>query len=271
MSDLSHAVPRSSRWKRTLAFVSIVWIVAASFIAFELLALGGTDILFAYPDTLGRYLLSASTTRSTACTVDAGERPGAIDQDIGPELARAAAWTLGLRVGEEVVVRQTPDAPEAMRIRADASVRQLAESLGVPRPAPFIWRQAAMAYAEFVNYVEDDESGTAHQVAVRYSAEACRLYKLGSFWGYSALVRSAVPGSRSSHAAEIHHYARALGLPDALWKPMYERSRADGTIESISEETRNLTEGMTKFLLEGGAVTSSRSSGAAAPRRQGTR
>lgn len=252
MTDAPHAVPRSSRLKGFLAFVSIVWIVAASFIAFEVVALRGTNILFAYPDTLGHYLLSDSTKTSTVCDVDPGERPESAGQDIGPELARAAAWTLGLRVGEEVVVRQTPEAPDAMRVRADAAVQRLADSLSVPRPAPFIWQQAAMAYAEFVDYVEDDASGTAHQVAVRYSADACRLYKLGAFWGYSALVRPAMPGSRSSHAAVIHHYARELGLPDALWKPMYDPSPADGTVDSISEDTRKLTEGMTKFLLEGG-------------------
>jgi hypothetical protein len=244
------AVPRSSRLKGAAAFVAIVWLVAASFIVFEVVALHGVDVFSAYPDTLGRYLLSDSTQASTACAVEPGERVEGTDPDIGPELARAAAWTLGLRVGEEVVVRQTPEAPEDMRERAAAAVQRLADSLSVPRPTPFTRRQAAMAYAEFVDYVEVDLSSTAHQVAVRYSPDACRLYKLGSFWGYSGLVRPAIPGSRSVHAAVIHHYARQLGLPDALWQPMVNRSPADGTVDSISGETRKLTEGMTKFLLE---------------------
>lgn len=249
MADTPHPVPRSSRLKGFLAFVSIVWLVAASFIALEVVALRGADILFAYPDTLGHHLLSDSTKSSTVCDVAPGERSESAGQDIGPELARAAAWTLGLRVGEEVVVRQTPEAPEDMRERAATAVQRLADSLSVPRPAPFSWRQAAMAYAEFVDYVEVDSSSTAHQVAVLYSPDACRLYKLGSFWGYSSLIRPAVPGSRSLHAAVIHHYARALGLPDALWKPMYDPSPAEGTFDSISEDTRKLTEGMTKYLL----------------------
>ena len=249
MTDAPHAVPRSSRLKGVLAFVSIVWLVAGSFILFEVVAVHGSQVFFAYPDTLGQYLLSDSTKTSKVCEVDPGQGVGDPDGEIGPELARAAAWTLGLRVGEEVVVRQTPEAPEDMRERAAAAVQRLAESLSVPPPAPFAWRQAALAYAEFVDYVEEDQSGTAHQVAVRYSPEACRLYKLGTFWGYSSLIRPAVPGSRSVHAAVIHHYARQLELPDALWKPMYDPSPADGTLESISEETRALTKGITEYLL----------------------
>lgn len=254
MADAPHAVPRSSRLKGVLALVSIIWLVAGSFVAFDILAMRGAELLFAFPDTFARRLLSESTKTSRACEVGPGEGVGDPDGEIGPELARAASWTLGLRVGEEVVVRQSPDATPELRERAVTAIDRLAASLSVPRPAPFNWEHAALAYAEFVDYVELDSSGTAHQVAVRYSPEACRLYKLGSFWGYSSLIRPAGPGSRSMHAVVIHHYARELGLPDALWKPMYDPSPADGTFESISEETRNLTEGMTKFLLEGGAV-----------------
>ncbi len=252
MTDATPAAPRSGRLMGVLAFVAIVWLVTASLIAVEVVALRGAEIFLAYPDTLGHYLLSDSTKASTACELAPGERIEHADTDIGPAIARAAAWTLGLRVGEDAVVRQTPEATDAMRVRADTAVQGLAESLSVPRPASFSWRQAAMAYDEFTDQVEDDPSGTAHQLAVRYSPDACRLYKLGAFWGYSGLMRPAVPGSRSLHAAVIHHYARQLDLPDQLWKPMYDRSPASGTLDSISAETRKLTEGMTEYLLTGG-------------------
>jgi len=243
------AVPRSSRLKGLAAFVAIVWMVAASFIAFEVVALLAVDVALSHPDALGDVMVSQATKTSTACNVGPGERAFGTVPDISPDIARAAAWTLGLRLGEDAVVRQTPAAPDEMRKRSAQAVERLADSLGAPRPAPFTARQIAVANTEFVEHVEGDGAGTAHHLAVAYSVDACRLYKLGSFWGYSGFARSSLPGERALHAVEIHHYARQLGLPDALWQPMVNRSPADGTVDSISDGTRKLTDGMTAYLM----------------------
>ena len=198
------AVSRSSRLKGLAAFVAIVWMVAASFIAFEVVALLGVDVALSHPDALGDVMLSQATQASTACSVGPGERVEGTVPDISLNIARAAAWTLGLRVGEHAVVRQTPAAPDEMRKRSAQAVERLADSLGAPRPAPFTARQVAVANTEFVDYVEGDGAGTAHHLAVAYSVDACRLYKLGSFWGYSgspdrrSLVNGRCTPSRST-------------------------------------------------------------------------
>ena len=89
-----------------------------------------------------------------------------------------------------------------------SEVERLAGRLAVPTPGPFSARQIANAHDEFVSHVEADAGGTAHRLAVRYSPEACQLYKLGAFWGYTMWIRVALPGTRTAMVIPINYYAR---------------------------------------------------------------
>ena len=97
-----------------------------------------------------------------------------------------------------------------------SEVERLAERLAVPAPSPFSARQIANAHIEFVSHVEADAAGTAHRLAVRYSPEACQLYKLGAFWGYAMWIRLALPGKRTAMAIPISYYGREARLPEAF-------------------------------------------------------
>ncbi len=255
--DARHtAVARPGRLKRAAAFVGIVWLVAGSFVAFEVVAMHGLDLALAWPAVFGRIVLSEATQKSTACTVQPDEHPAGPPREVGPDTARYGAWRLGLLMGQEAQIRhwyaqirqRSAIDPGALAESAQ-SIKQLADLLGVPFPGAFTTRQVAAANVEFLAFVEGDSLGTAHQMAVRYSPDACQLYKLGALWGYSAPVRAHTAGHRAVFGVEINHYARRLGLPEALWRPMVKPTPRNATTEAIAIHTTQLTEGVTKHLV----------------------
>ncbi len=129
-----------------------------------------------------------------------------------------------------------------------SEVERLAGRLSVPAPSPFSARQIANAHEEFVSHVEADAGGTAHRLAVRYSPEACQLYKLGAFWGYAMWIRVALPGTRSVMAIPINYYGRQAGLPEPLTKAMITPASADGSRADRAAEAIALTGAVTKHL-----------------------
>jgi hypothetical protein len=230
----------SARLKHAVAFVAIVWGVATTFIAFELIALRGADTAIANPDLLGDLALSPIVSRSTICA----EQPDAAAAPRSPA-ALVDAWSLGLAFGREALLRQqqsiaTPEALAELRL----GVEESADKVGAPPPDAFVPRQIANAHPEFVAFLEIDGRQTARTLATRYSSQACHLYKLGAVWGYSEVGRIILPDSRSIFAIEIRYYARQAGLPDELWRPMLEtqpslsraemRSRIDALTLNIS-------------------------------------
>src|ERR1700682_5350500 len=58
-----------TRLRQLGAFVAIVWAVAGSFIAFELVSLRGMDLALAHPAMFRNLLLSRATQASKACEV----------------------------------------------------------------------------------------------------------------------------------------------------------------------------------------------------------
>jgi hypothetical protein len=232
-------------------FIAIVWGVAASFIAFEVVSLKSVDLAFAFPTLFGNLIISQATRSSTACVVAPGESAEGPAGSAGFKSSevRAGAWLLGLRLGRDGILRQFTTLGPDVLTQSQSGVEQLANALKVPAPGVFVPQQVANAPREFVIFVEADARGTAHQLAVRFSPEACLLYKLGAFWGYSMIVRLATPGSRAVLAAEIRYYALEADLPDALWQPMVARSPTEATVSQIELDTTALTEGLTKYLL----------------------
>jgi hypothetical protein len=240
-----------ARLKRAGLFVAIVWGVASSFIAFEIVALQGVDLAFAFPGLFGDTIVSPATKASIACVVGPEESagPAAPSPGLKPSEARASAWLLGLRVGQDGSVRHFPKVRTETLAELRAGVEQLASTLGVPTPAIFAPQQVANAPQEFVAFVDADTQGTARQLAVRFSPSACQLFKLGSVWGYSMLNRLAAPGSRAILAPQIRYHAVKLGLPQALWQPMVDRSPKGATVNQLEADMTAVTEGLTKFLL----------------------
>jgi len=247
MPGMERPRPRSlaTRLKHAALFVAIVWALAASFVAFELLSLSLTDAIVANPDQVGDLALSRATLQSTACKVSPGEADGKAGPLAAPE-ARADAWMLGVHFGSDT------QSGVASRDRTNAQsvsqVELLADRLAVPPPRPFAARQIANAHDEFVSHVEGDAGGTAHRLAVTYSPEACQLYKLGAFWGYAMWIRVALPGTPSAMAIPINYYGRQVGLPEPLTTAMIAPASADGSRADRAAEAIALTERVMKHL-----------------------
>lgn len=244
MPGMERPRPRSlvTRLKRAALFVAIVWALAASFVAFEQLPL---SFVAANPEQFGDLLLSQATQQSTVCKVDPGEAAGQAGSLTAAE-ARADAWMLGVYFGSDTQSRKA--SRDRTQAESDSEVERLAERLAVPAPGPFAARQFANTHDEFVEHVEADAAGTGHRIAVKYAPEACEIFKLGAFWGYSMWIRVSLPGTRTVMAVPINYYGRQVGLPEALTTAMITPASADGSSADRAAEAIALTEAVTKHL-----------------------
>lgn len=231
-----------------MAFVVIVWGVAATFVAFEVLALSGMDILLSYPRFFGNIALSRSVTRSISCVLSPGETSDVPTAAGGRRDAGVGAWLLGVSLGRDAVVRQFAGASPRSLEQMAAGRSDLASRLGVPPPAVFGPEQMATANAEFIAFVEQDASETAHLLAVSFSPQTCELFKLGALWGYSEMIRPALPGQRAVFALEIRYHALRAEVPEALWSPMLQRSAANVKPDQIAAQMSTLTADVTTYL-----------------------
>jgi hypothetical protein len=241
----------ASRVRQAITFVAIVWGVAATFVAFEIIALGGMDVASSFPALFGEITLSRAVTQSTSCAAPAisgteQPRPPAA----ALRAARLGAWRLGVSVGRDAVYRQLAGANPLSLEQMAAGRRVLAAGLGVPAPSVFHPGQLANANTEFVGFVEDGGNETARRLAETASSQACEVFKLGALWGYSEIVRPALTGERAAFAMEIRHHARRAELPEALWSPMLQRVPANAKAEDVLAEMTTLTNGVTTYLTE---------------------
>jgi hypothetical protein len=242
------ARPFHSRLRNVVAFLAIVWGVATTFVAFELVSLRGVDLALSYPALFGDIALSRTVTQSTSCEVRPGDTRRAPAVDAGE--ARVGAWLLGVSVGRDALLRQYAGTNVQPLDDLDADRSALADRLGVPAPVVFRVEQMANANIEFVAFVEQDPGGTAHDLAVTLSPQACELFKLGALWGYSEMIRPALPGERAVFAMEIRHHARHAEVPEPLWSPMMQRVPADAKSEDVITEMTTLTNGVTTYLTD---------------------
>jgi hypothetical protein len=239
--------PRSlrTRLKHASLFVAIVWALAGSFVAFDLLFLSATDSALANPAALGDRALPEATQQSTACEVTPGEAANQAGPLAAPD-AKADAWMLGVHFGSDT--QSGGPSRDSTNPQPVSEVERLAARLAVPLPGAFSARLIANAHAEFVTHVEADASGTAHRLAVSYSPEACRIYKLGAFWGYTMWIRVGVPGRRTAMAIPINYYGRQAGLPEQLTRAMVTPASADTSRADRAAEAIALTEAVMKHL-----------------------
>ena len=245
---LRTARPFASRIRHVIAFIAIVWGVAATFVAFEVIQLRAADFVLSYPSLFGDLILSPTVTESTSCVVPAGsERPQR--SPISEADARVGPWLLGLSLGRDAVFRQHAPNNRQTLGQLEQGRDELAARLSVPSPEPFTPEQLANANTEFVAFVEQGNAAeTARQLAATYSPRACELFKLGAVWGYSEMVRPFLPGDRAVFATEIRHYASRTEVPEMLWSPMLQLTATDAKREEIIASTEAMTDGITKFL-----------------------
>jgi hypothetical protein len=235
----------AGRLKRGAAFVAIVWGVAGSFVTFDVVAMRGMDLALDYQELFGS-LLTSSLSESTSC-VSEPDAVAATDPQ-QRSLARAGACALGIAVGREAMFRQYAASDPQVLEPLTSSVELSASALGVTPPGSFVPRQQANAHREFVAWVEADTNKTARQLAARFAAPTCYTYKLGAVWGYSEVVRMALPAGRAAFAVEIRYYARQIPVPDELWRAMLEPSAAAAGSAELESERNALTAKVLEFL-----------------------
>jgi hypothetical protein len=240
-----------TRVKNAVAFVCIVWAVAATFIAFDLVSGLGMDVVLSNPGVFGNRALSNATRRSVTCDVGTDEKTRGDVGSLSAADARVGSWLLGLKIGRDAQARQSATVTPPVLAASGAGVEQVAAMLRVPPPGAFMPRQMAQSNTEFVSFIEADARGTAHRLAVGYSAQACYLFKFGAFWGYSTLSRFLLPGEGSVYAAEIDHYGREAGVPEPLWRPMVQPTSKNASAAQINEQSTQLTDGVNKYLAAG--------------------
>jgi hypothetical protein len=245
MSERTQPTLFRSRAGRVFAFVAIVWLVAGSFIALELILVHLTGLAILNPTFSGDLALPAATRESKTCVAGPADRSHGASPASG---VHWGAWLMGLKLGRDALARQYASVDRQVLTQGQDDVAKLSQMLGVPQPPVFIPKHFADANTEFVRFVEADANQTARALAVQHSPDACHLYKLGAFWGYASLVRPSLPGERSVFAAEIRHYAQRAALPLSLWEPMVERTPGNATELEIASATGALTRAMTQHL-----------------------
>ncbi len=244
--------PFASRVRHVIAFVAIVWGVAATFVAFEVASLSAVDLALSYPALFGDLMLSRTVTESTSCAAPSRRERPQTSTMISEADARVGPWLLGLSLGRDAMFRQYAPSNRQVPEQLGKERDELAARLSVSSPEPFTPEQIANANTEFVAFVEQGGAAeTAQQLAATHSPRACELFKLGAVWGYSEMVRPLLPGERAVFGMEIRHYARRTDVPEALWSPMLQVTSADATREAVIASTQALTDGVTAHL--GGA------------------
>jgi len=247
------ARPFASPLRNLVAFVVIVWGVATTFVAFDFVSLSAVDLALSYPALFGNITLSRTVTLSTSCEVRPGDTPEPRAPTVNARETPVGAWVLGVSLGRDAVLRQYGGASVQVLDQLGTDRSALADRLGVPAPPVFRAQQIANANIEFVAVVEDDAGGTAHRFAVTSSPRACELFKLGALWGYSEMVRPALPGERAVFAMEIRHHAMRAAVPEPLWRPMLERMPADAQSGDVMRQMTVLTNGVTAYLTDSAA------------------
>lgn len=241
--------PIVAQARHLIAFIAIVWAVAATFVAVEVVSLSAVDLALRYPALFGDLMLSGTVTESTSCAVAAGSEQPQPPATISEADARVGPWLLGLSLGRDAVFRQYAPSNRQVPDQLAKGRDDLAARLSVASPEPFTPEQFANANTEFVAFVEQGGAAeTARQLAATYSPRACELFKLGAVWGYSEMVRPILPGERAVFGMEIRHYGRRTGLPEALWSSMLQVTAPGATREDIIASTETMTDSITKHL-----------------------
>jgi hypothetical protein len=233
-----------------LIFVAVVWGVTGSFIAVEIAALTAFTTLRGMFPALRERTLSPAVRESTTCLGDGGPAAASL-----PGTVRSGAWSLGVAEGSyaqaRMMVQRSTRVSDAARQTLQSmaeTARSLAAALAVP-PSTFVPEYTVNANTEFVVFVERSE--TARRLTVLHSPAACHLYKLGAYWGFALLPRTAAPGRDNIFSAELEWHARAAGLPEDAWRPLTAPTASQASGGTLADEGDAITSRMTAYLARG--------------------
>ena len=254
-----------NRVKPLAAFLAIVWGVAASFVAFDLLFLAGASRLLEAGGAFEALAPLSALENSEVCRVgqaDSTSAGGRASPDI-----RSRAWTLGVQMGlharASLIVAENAQAASGERAEASlagqrravdgaaAELERQAAALNVPRPEAFTPANPATVTIEFVPFVEGGGNNTGRALATAYGRDACELYKMGAYWGFWILVRPALPGEPNIFGREIGYYARRVEVPESVWQPMVARTPSNASSDALVTEADAATARVTAFLRNG--------------------
>src|SRR5688572_20260198 len=98
--------PFVSRARHVIAFIAIVWGVAATFVAFEVLSLSAVDFALSQPALFGDLMLSRTVTESTSCAAPADSARPQPPTMLNKADAHVGPWLLGISLGRDAVFRQ---------------------------------------------------------------------------------------------------------------------------------------------------------------------
>jgi hypothetical protein len=249
------------RVKRVGAFLAIVWSVAASFVVFDMLFVFGAGRLIQAGGPFESLSLPAALQSSEVC----GGQAEAANADTrrAPEVVRARAWALGVQTGiharAALILADRDEGPAKELARESVAARRrfvddIAAALKVPGPGRFTPDNPTTANIDFVPFIEGPGNQTGRALATAYGRDACELYKMGAYWGFSTLVRAALPGEPNIMAVEIIYYARRLEIPEALWRPMVDPTPADASGEALATEADAATDRMIRYLQTAAAA-----------------
>ncbi len=134
---LRTARPFASRVRHVIAFIAIVWGVAATFVAFEVVSLSAVDLALSYPALFGDLMLSRTVTESTSCAAPAGSERPQPSTMISEGDARVGPWLLGVSLGRDAVFRQYASSNRQVLEQLAKGRDDLAARLSVSSPEPF--------------------------------------------------------------------------------------------------------------------------------------
>ena len=250
------------RAKRVGAFLAIVWGVAASFAMFDVLFRAGASRLIEAGGVFEALAPLSALESSEVCLAEPTGANGGVRR-ASPEI-RSRAWILGVQMGlharAALVVAENAQTASGERSSAAlaaqrravdgaaAELERLAADLNVPRPAAFTPANPATVIIEFVPFVEGPDNNTGGALASGYGRDACELYKMGEYWGFSVLVRAALPGEPNIFAREIGYYARRVEVPESIWQPMVARTPSNASSDALATEADAATGRVTAYL-----------------------
>jgi hypothetical protein len=243
------------RVKRVGAFLAIVWGVAASFVVFDMLFVFGAGRLIRAGGPFESLALSSALQSSEVCGAAGGDANAASAG--ASTVVRARAWALGVQMGihtrAALILADRDDGPPKERARESVAARrrwveEIADALKVPSPGVFTPQNPTTTNIDFVPFVEGATNQTGRALATSYGRDACELYKMGAYWGFSTLVRAALPGEANIMAVEITYYARRLEIPETLWRPMVDPTPADASGDALATEADAATDRIIRYL-----------------------
>ena len=247
---LRTARPFASRARHLIAFVAIVWGVAATFVAFEFISLSAVDVALSHPGLFGDLMLSrdrhgihvlrSAHWQRAAAAVDNDQRgrrsSGALAARYQPRSRCALPAVRGFESSNartagskaETTLRRDSPSPRPNPSRPSRSPTRTPSSSR-------LWSKAA----------PPKQRGSLPR---RIHLEPASCSSSGRSGATRKWFGRSFPEKRTVFGMEIRHHAMRADVPAPLWSPMLELTAADAKREDIIAATETLTDAVTTYL-----------------------